>query len=128
MKCPHCSLVLEGRVIAQFVDALTYKKYKIFLSDKQMMKNPDLRWCPNPRCGKVVNIKQKSGKTAKCVCGTEICVKCNREGHGKLTCKEVFDKETKEWEDVTHKTLRSSTFRTARSATRWSRRCRAATT
>ena len=65
-----------------------------------MINNPDLRWCPNPRCGKVINIKSKSGKVAKCVCGTEICIKCNREGHGKLSCKQVFDKEIRDWEDV----------------------------
>ena len=61
-------MTLDGGIIAQYVDALTYKKYKIFLNDKQMLKNPDLRWCPNPRCGKVVNIKK--GKDAKCTCGT----------------------------------------------------------
>lgn len=70
MKCPHCLLKLDGSIVAQYVDVLTFKKYKIFLSDKQMLKNPDLRWCPNPRCGKVINIKSKSKKQVKCTCGT----------------------------------------------------------
>lgn len=68
IKCPHCDLKLEAEIISQYVDALSYKKYKIFLNDKQMLKNPDLRWCPNPRCGKVVNVKKS--KHAKCSCGT----------------------------------------------------------
>ena len=78
MKCPHCRLGLDGRIISQYVDALTFKKYKIFLSDRQMLKNPDLRWCPNPRCGKVLNIKSKWNKEIKCVCETTMCVKCNK--------------------------------------------------
>lgn len=56
------------------------------------MKNSMLRWCPNPKCGKVVEIKGKYDKKVECVCGTILCTKCNKEYHPDMTCDEVFKK------------------------------------
>ena len=52
--------------------------------------NPKMRWCPKPDC---VNYVEKIGraKTAKCVCGTVICLKCGAIEHPGFRCGNVAD-------------------------------------
>lgn len=122
LRCPHCNIRLKQEWIEGLVEQRTFKKYKLFLSNKQIFSNPQLRWCPNPKCSKIIDLKGKSERTATCVCGTVVCTKCNREEHPKLTCDEVFHNEIKEWAQVLGLLSRPQTFRSARSAKAWSRR------
>ena len=56
----------------------------------EIQKNPNLKWCPNPKCSVVISAN-KSKVTIKCPkCQTMVCTKCNREAHPKQSCDEVL--------------------------------------
>jgi len=43
IKCPHCDLKLSQEQIQELVDQITFEKYKKFLMNKQIQKNPLMR-------------------------------------------------------------------------------------
>jgi predicted RNA-binding Zn-ribbon protein involved in translation (DUF1610 family) len=97
LGCPHCGMVLPNDLIRDLVDLPTYNKYRQFLRNMEIQKNPHLKWCPNSKCAVVVNVNPKK-KTSKCPkCGTLICNRCNREAHPKSSCDGAFKKEIKNW-------------------------------
>lgn len=90
MRCPHCDQLLTPDAIREFVDPLTFTKYQNFLRNLEIQKNPNLKWCPNPKCSVVIRANTKK-KTIKCnKCGTSVCTKCNREAHPRKSCNAVF--------------------------------------
>jgi len=56
-------------------------------------KNPLLCYCPNPKCSYIVQLEQESQIKGICSkCKTEICGKCRKYFHKKISCEEAVDK------------------------------------
>ena len=97
ISCPHCTKLLPSQLIHELVDASLFAKYRMLLRNIEIQKNPNLKWCPNPKCSVVVKAAG-SKKTSKCPkCQTLICNKCNREGHSGKSCEGAFQKEIEDW-------------------------------
>lgn len=60
IKCPHCGQLLSEETIKNAVDEDTFKKFLIFLNNNRVISDPLSRFCPNPKCSKVVKLNTKN--------------------------------------------------------------------
>ena len=90
--CPHCSEELRGIIIKMLIPPELYEKYEKFLQNAQVTANPLLKWCPNPKCSKIVVLQKENAEIAQCkLCGQKICGKCGQEYHStSVTCEQVI--------------------------------------
>lgn len=92
LGCPHCNAPFPNDVLQEFVDLPTFNKYQTFLRNLSIQRDPNLKWCPNPKCSVVIKTNPKN-KTNKCPkCSTLICSRCNREAHPSSSCEGAFQK------------------------------------
>jgi len=56
MKCPHCDMILSELIIKNCLDAATFEKFRWFLRNNLMEKDPLNRWCPNTKCSRVIRL------------------------------------------------------------------------
>ncbi len=97
LSCPHCGDHLPDNFIKDLLDRATFNKYRQFLRNLQIQKNPNLKWCPNPKCSVVFNTNPKK-KTSKCPkCASQLCNRCNRQAHPKSSCEGALKKQIKDW-------------------------------
>ena len=78
LSCPHCNLVLPNDYIQQLLDRPTYNKYRQFMRNLEIRKNPNLKWCPNSKCSVLVSTDAKKKKSKCPKCSTLICNRCSR--------------------------------------------------
>ncbi len=57
--CPHCEMKLTSKIIKDLVSPELFKKYLAFLKNLEIQNNPNLIWCPNPKCSVVISLKEK---------------------------------------------------------------------
>lgn len=94
MKCPHCEMQLSVEIIREYVDPATYMKFILFLRNNQVTNNPLQKWCPQPNCGQIIQLRSANDAEGQCnCCLTKVCVKCGRMAHVGLTCQQVLDNE-----------------------------------
>ncbi|EAR99777.2 Ibr domain protein (macronuclear) [Tetrahymena thermophila SB210] len=100
LKCPHCSCTLSEQTIIDHTTASLYKKYKIFLRNTLINKDPLKRFCPTPNCDQIISLKDKDQKNAKCdSCKIVICCQCNRIEHQGISCEDLLEKEIEDLTD-----------------------------
>ncbi|KAL4438615.1 hypothetical protein ABPG74_015513 [Tetrahymena malaccensis] len=100
LKCPHCSCTLSEQTIFDHTTASLYKKYKIFLRNTLINKDPLKRFCPTPNCDQIISLKDKNQKNAKCeTCQIVICCQCNRIEHQGISCEDLLEKEIEDLTD-----------------------------
>jgi E3 ubiquitin-protein ligase RNF19A len=98
-KCPcrNCYSTIDSEVIRQ---AFGEEGFKDLLQKNlicKVAKNPDLMFCPQINCGKVIS---KNGKEIiKCECGFTFHTICGGEYKENHSCKEVLDKLRKQLGD-----------------------------
>lgn len=59
IKCPHCDAKLTDDIIRQFASPKAFVVYEKFSKNLEIQKNPNLMWCPNPKCAVVISIQKK---------------------------------------------------------------------
>jgi len=94
--------VIPDEMVCQRVGPELYKKYNRFVAKNYAETNPNIKWCPEPDCGCVVdgknagyicNVDNEHAPTVTCENGHRFCFNCNKPAHAPATCAMV-----KEWE------------------------------
>lgn len=86
MTCPHCADQIGPDIIKEYVNKTLFEKYQTFSRNLQIQRNPNFKWCPNPKCSVVITVNKKKS-VAKCPkCETLVCTKCNGVAHPKQSC------------------------------------------
>lgn len=91
LKCPYpdCNNGIDKTVIR-----LNINNYDIINRFEKLLKvgheyQEDVRWCPNLKCGKIINLhnNQINKRLIKCThCNSEICTNCEILSHGYIPC------------------------------------------
>ncbi|XP_050394896.1 uncharacterized protein LOC126812512 [Patella vulgata] len=61
------------------------------ITDNIDNSSPTLKWCPNKRCGRILqnlNSADDSGMAVVCKCGRDVCFSCTREAHWPASCEQ----------------------------------------
>ncbi len=66
MKCPHCGELITPDIVKQYVNSTLFEKYQTFLHNLQIQKNPNFKWCPNPKCSVVISVSKDKKGVIKC--------------------------------------------------------------
>eukprot|EP00954_Amorphochlora_amoebiformis_P010082 788764-Amorphochlora_amoeboformis.AAC.1 len=63
-----------------------FKKYETWNLQSFVEGQEGLKWCPNPKCTRVVEYKLGGEKTVECQCEIRFCFSCMREEHEPAPC------------------------------------------
>ncbi|XP_030834942.1 uncharacterized protein LOC100889560 isoform X2 [Strongylocentrotus purpuratus] len=112
IHCPafQCeSMIDKTTLLSVLPDALTHI-HLTRLHDNRINGHPQWKWCPNPKCGRLVQVKEKDqsktgsktglesgpeaserllGVPVPCECGVMWCSECQKAAHWPATCKEA---------------------------------------
>ena len=99
--CPQkgCNILVPESYFLKYIadnpkdsESFTKATIKNFIEANKVIK-----YCPTPNCAAFVHCESKSNKEINCICGTNFCFKCLREGHRPCTCDmvEIWDKKNK---------------------------------
>ena len=90
IKCPQqgCNQPVSEEFVRVVCDEETYKKFKQFKVDKEVMSSDLKKFCPNPKCENViVEAPNKNTIQIKCPeCKEDFCFQCLVKWHKNLTC------------------------------------------
>eukprot|EP00466_Bigelowiella_natans_P003959 jgi/Bigna1/53030/estExt_Genewise1Plus.C_140133 len=96
MRCTKQHVHKFGCACQELVPSSTFKKYikKQDLLEKYKYWNlqsfvegqEGLKWCPNPKCTRIVEYKQGGEKTIGCQCGNRFCFSCLKNEHEPAPC------------------------------------------
>ena len=121
LMCPQtdCSAVLPSETVAGLVSEETGRRFLHFHIGAFVDTNPELKWCPEPGCGRAVrnprlfesdlihrkvivaglheqhNVISEFSASVDCGHGHEFCWECLQESHEPATChnwRQWFDK------------------------------------
>jgi hypothetical protein len=108
--CPNdaCRSPFEDAEIQKFASEETLAKYQRIQTNHLVERNPNARWCPNPKCSKPVYRKGTVGcgccgctssGTSECEhCGTQCCFECGNPPHGRFqSCPKIADENMINW-------------------------------
>jgi len=89
-KCPgfKCKTVCGEQVYELLLEPEKYSKYKNQLLLSFVDDSLNMAWCPQPKCGRVVNGSNRK-KTIECSCQFQFCFQCKTEAHAPTTCQEA---------------------------------------
>jgi len=90
-----CNVLVPSSLFEKFLSESKYKLYYENLLKNYTEHNDDIKWCPNPGCGRFVKSKNHAPRDVTCECGTVFCFKCLREGHRPCSCllMDIWDKK-----------------------------------
>jgi len=99
--CPQskCKIVIDENLVTSIVDKKHNEKYSKFLARSFVDDNPNIKWCPQPDCGKAVLCTDSTTSFVKCKCSYKFCFKCNAEAHTPCSCKELKKWKKKEQDE-----------------------------
>eukprot|EP00468_Gymnochlora_sp_CCMP2014_P007102 CAMPEP_0167748638 /NCGR_PEP_ID=MMETSP0110_2-20121227/4948_1 /TAXON_ID=629695 /ORGANISM="Gymnochlora sp., Strain CCMP2014" /LENGTH=611 /DNA_ID=CAMNT_0007633673 /DNA_START=78 /DNA_END=1914 /DNA_ORIENTATION=- len=121
MRCRKNHVHKFGCACTELVPSSTFEKYvkQNNILDKYKSWNlqsfvegqEGLKWCPNPKCSRVIEYKLGGAKTIECQCGHRFCFSCNRNEHEPAPCDLVSKwlKSTAVSEDATALWLKART-------------------
>ena len=98
MQCPGCEQEMELALMinyacnGQLMDTFT----RLIVERITFVLN-DYKWCPEPSCGKIMQIDLHSNPygTVSCSCGFKMCLKCNNPPHFPAKCSQIANYYTK---------------------------------
>ena len=87
--CPQkgCSLVIQYSVWKTLADAATMDIYRKSLIKNFTSNCSNLKWCPEPKCGRVIQCELKGNRDIDCDCGTRFCFSCGKNAHQPCSCE-----------------------------------------
>ena len=92
LSCPQkgCPLVIPKSIWKQLADAETYKSYSKSMIKNYTSNSSDLKWCPDPKCGRAIQCELHGNKDIECSCGTRFCFSCGKNAHRPCSCEMVY--------------------------------------
>ena len=101
-------LVPDEIVLSLLKDDKNYSAFVRMITDCYVQTNSSMNWCPTPRCGYVLKLKDPNSTnlSVKCdACSEKTCFKCGKSWHDPLECnmlekwlqKNQDDSETSKW-------------------------------
>ena len=90
INCPQekCEFSLNEDFIEMMLSKESYLKYTKFKGISLINHDPNLQWCIEPSCGKIVRRDGKNPQL-KCICNQVTCFDCGSNWHPNRTCQEV---------------------------------------
>ena len=96
LNCPRCNASLKNEEIKLLTSDELFHKYEMFLSVKELLKNPYTRLCPQPDCKGFDNASPSKKKLTCRMCAYKYCYGCSNPWHnGK--CKISIDSKFSSW-------------------------------
>ncbi|XP_067682316.1 uncharacterized protein [Haliotis asinina] len=93
IKCPEykCDSVADTAMLLSIVSIKHVQLLQKQRASLDVETNPNLKWCPNPRCGRVLKRRNdgKDSVTVSCECGQVVCFSCLREAHWPASCEQT---------------------------------------
>jgi ariadne-1 len=91
LKCPSkdCNMVVTEKLLSKTVSNEFFEKYNNYLIKSFIDDDPNIKWCPNPKCEKVMLSNDYSVMNVLCDCGTVFCFQCGEVGHAPLNCNNL---------------------------------------
>jgi ariadne-1 len=89
-KCPEykCPATVTDTVFEQQCTPEIAARYERFVARSFVESSRNLRWCPAPRCERIVR-SSGSPENVLCLCGFKFCFQCNQEPHAPASCSQV---------------------------------------
>ena len=90
VKCPQkdCTCIVYEKLYFKFFNDKNIQEkinkaiYKTFI-----IRNPDIKQCPNEYCHLYIKSKLHYAREINCLCGTSYCFKCSTESHSPCPCE-----------------------------------------
>lgn len=88
-NCPYpkCTMICNEPLFKEILDQEDFYKYSTYIKNSLIDDNPNLKWCPNSLCGKIVSIQSKFLRSVTCKCGESYCFDCLKDPHDPLSCE-----------------------------------------
>ncbi|OMJ77777.1 hypothetical protein SteCoe_22570 [Stentor coeruleus] len=99
IPCPYynCRYLLNEDEIQKVVGTELFDKYKLFNRNTELVKNPNLRFCPQIDCKGYDIGSSKKHKLLCNECSLEYCYYCNEKWHINKTCKNSQEIKFDQW-------------------------------
>eukprot|EP01016_Furgasonia_blochmanni_P046611 TRINITY_DN6743_c0_g4_i1.p1 TRINITY_DN6743_c0_g4~~TRINITY_DN6743_c0_g4_i1.p1 ORF type:complete len:396 (+),score=44.76 TRINITY_DN6743_c0_g4_i1:42-1190(+) len=99
IKCPHCEIKIAEEVLKLLAPPASYEKLKRFQRDREISEDPNLRWCPNPKCSRILVIGNRDAiNEFTCeFCAFKFCLSCNNPPHPDQSCVTFLEQQMKGW-------------------------------
>jgi hypothetical protein len=87
---PKCDSEVTSFDLEYILTPPMFDKYRIFLRNVRINKDPTMRWCPNPGCEEPVKRRNDQNLLMVCSkCECEFCYTCSKDFHPGKTCTEA---------------------------------------
>lgn len=94
VKCPEykCDSVTDTAMLLSLVSIKHVQLLQKQRANLDVESSPNLKWCPNPRCGRVLKRRNdgKDSVTVSCECGKVVCFSCLRDAHWPASCEQTI--------------------------------------
>ncbi|KAJ3424857.1 e3 ubiquitin-protein ligase ari5-related [Anaeramoeba flamelloides] len=95
-----CTELVHETIIKKIVTKELFKKYMYFIATSFVDLNPNLTWCTQKGCNKVLPKEMiLRGSNVVCSCNNRFCFYCKKEAHSPATCEESEKWEKKSKDD-----------------------------
>ncbi|XP_063969212.1 uncharacterized protein LOC129281146 isoform X2 [Lytechinus pictus] len=110
IRCPafKCESVLDKVTLLSLLPDSLVRIHLAHLHDNRINNHPEWKWCPNPKCGRLVQVRDVAwtepggdlsggprvrerllGLPVPCECGVSWCSECKEVAHWPATCKQA---------------------------------------
>ncbi|CAH1785006.1 unnamed protein product [Owenia fusiformis] len=92
LKCPEykCDKEVDGVTVLKSVGVNLYKQYMDRCQINKLQTTLNMKWCPNPKCGRVITADTKDeAANISCKCGNNFCFQCLGPAHWPSTCEQA---------------------------------------
>ena len=94
MNCyfKNCKQILSKKLILQVLNEEEQKKYMNYLTEIEILKSPNLKFCPYPNC--LSSIEKNADGPSICKNGHKVCFNClSTSYHPNLSCDESLQRK-----------------------------------
>jgi hypothetical protein len=96
LRCPNCYIPMTSDDIRSLVPEETFKKFQNFISVKELLKDKNVRLCPQPDC-RGFDVSSSSNRSLTCrLCRYQYCFDCCEPWH-KGRCPKPKDLKFQSW-------------------------------
>lgn len=92
---PGCTVRVPDATLQKLLSAQLWDKLQNLRDSATVALDPQLCYCPNPQCSKVLRLNTVNSEVATCSCGNSWCPSCRAPAHWPASCSErrVLDTE-----------------------------------
>jgi hypothetical protein len=100
---PGCACPAPDEVVKCMLSEQAWKQLTALRNDAVVSSNPSLCYCPDPHCGRVLQMSTEDVAVVQCPCGGAWCPKCKGPAHWPASCQD------RRWWDTNQGKLVSTT-------------------